>query len=179
MSSSPLTQSSNHQNVKASVEQAINEQIQAEFDSAYLYLAMSAKFNEMGLGGFAHWLRLQWEEETAHALKFYDFLLSRDGKIELGPLKKPEVSFDTPLEAFEQVLAHEQYITGRINELYSLAEEHRDYPLRTLLHWFIDEQVEEEDSARAVIDTLRLIGDSGSNLFLLDRELGARQGEEG
>lgn len=169
--------SKNKPRVHESVEKAINEQIQAEFQSAYLYLGMSAKFNEMGLAGFAHWLRLQWEEETAHALKFYDFLISRDGSIVLGKLDSPKIAFDSPLGAFEQVLAHEQYITGRINDLYDLATKHRDYPLQTLLHWFIDEQVEEEDSARAVIDTLRLIGDTGSNLFLLDRELGARQAE--
>ena len=171
--------SSNAPRVKSEIEKAINEQIQAEFQSAYLYLAMSAQFNEMGLAGFAHWLRLQWEEETEHALKLYDFLISRDGSITLGKIDKPKISFESPLEAFEQVLAHEQYITGRINDLYDLATTHRDYPLQTLLHWFIDEQVEEEDSARAVIDTLRLIGDTGSNLFLLDRELGARPSEEG
>ena len=174
MSSSPASGKS----VNKTVEAAINAQIQAEFQSAYLYLAMSARFNEMGFSGFAHWLRLQWEEETAHALKFYDFLLSRDGTIELASLDKPVIQFKTPLEAFEQVLGHEQYITGRIHELYDLATKNKDYPLQTLLNWFVDEQVEEEDSVRAVIDTLRLIGDSGSNLFLLDRELGARQPEE-
>ena len=174
MSGSPA----NGQTVKNDVEVAINSQIQAEFQSAYLYLAMSARFNEMGLSGFAHWLRMQWEEETVHAMKFYDFLLSRDGTISLGALDKPEISFETPLEAFEQVLHHEQYITGRIHDLYDLATKSRDYPLQSLLNWFVDEQVEEEDSVRAVIDTLRLIGDSGSNLFLLDRELGARQEEE-
>ncbi len=173
MSNSPIPRRS----VKEPVEKAINEQIQAELQSAYLYLAMSARFNEMGLGGFAHWLRLQWEEETVHALKFYDYLLSRDGVVTLGAIEQPEISFKTPLEAFEQVLAHEQYITGRINDLYDMATQNRDYPLQTLLNWFVDEQVEEEDSVRAVIDTLRLIGDSGSNLFLLDRELGGRQPE--
>lgn len=173
-----MSSSSAGKSVHKTVETAINAQIQAEFQSAYLYLAMSARFNEMGFGGFAHWLRLQWEEETAHALKFYDFLLSRDGTIELHALDKPEINFETPLEAFEQVLGHEQYITSRIHELYDLATKNKDYPLQTLLNWFVDEQVEEEDSVRAVIDTLRLIGDSGSNLFLLDRELGARQPEE-
>ncbi|MFK7845151.1 MAG: ferritin [Rhodothermales bacterium] len=173
MSSSPTKKAS----VNTAVEAAINAQIQAEFQSAYIYLAMSAKFNEMGFGGFAHWLRLQWEEETVHALKFYDFLLSRDGSIELDSIEKPEITFETPLEAFEQVLEHEQYITSRIHDLYDLATKNRDYPLQTLLNWFVDEQVEEEDSVRAVIDTLRLIGDSGSNLFLLDRELGSRQAE--
>ena len=161
-----------------SIEEAINAQIQAEFQSAYLYLAMAAQFSNMGLNGFAHWLRLQWQEETVHAMKFYDFLLQRDGQIQLGTLEKPDAKFENALEAFEGVLAHEQYITGRINDLYDLATEKRDYPLQTLLHWFIDEQVEEEDSVRAIIDTLRLIGDTGPNLFLLDRELGARQPEE-
>ena len=171
--------SSSARKLDSSIEAAINAQIQAEFQSAYLYLAMSARFENMNLKGFAHWLRLQWQEETNHAMKFYDFLLQRDGVVELDALTRPEVSFDNPLEAFEEVLAHEQYITGRIHELYDLASEKKDYPLQTLLHWFIDEQVEEEDSARAIIDTLRLIGDAGPNLFLLDRELGARQGEEG
>lgn len=159
------------------VEQALNDQIQAEFQSAYLYLAMSARFETMNLKGFAHWLQLQWQEETMHAMKFYDFLLQRNGTVELKTLEKPETPFKTPLEAFEEVLEHEQYITGRIHSLYDLATEKRDYPLQSLLHWFIDEQVEEEDAARAVIDTLRLIGDEGPNLFLLDRELGARQAE--
>lgn len=159
------------------VEQALNDQIQAEFQSAYLYLAMSARFETMNLKGFAHWLQLQWQEETMHAMKFYDFLLQRNGTVELKTLEKPETPFKTPLEAFEEVLEHEQYITGRIHQLYDLATEKRDYPLQSLLHWFIDEQVEEEDAARAVIDTLHLIGDEGPNLFLLDRELGARQAE--
>lgn len=159
------------------VEQALNDQIQAEFQSAYLYLAMSARFETMNLKGFAHWLQLQWQEETMHAMKFYDFLLQRNGTVELKTLEKPATPFKTPLEAFEEVLEHEQYITGRIHSLYDLATEKRDYPLQSLLHWFIDEQVEEEDAARAVIDTLRLIGDEGPNLFLLDRELGARQAE--
>ena len=163
--------------IDSTVQNAINEQIQAEFQSAYIYLAMSAKFEHMNLKGFAHWLRAQWEEETAHAMKFYDFLLQRDGEIVLKELDKPAVEFSTPLEAFEQVLEHEQYITSRINNLYDLATEKRDYPLQNLLHWFIDEQVEEEDSARSIIDSLKLIGDAGPNLFLLDRELGARQPE--
>jgi ferritin len=158
----------------AAIEKAINDQIQAEFQSAYLYLAMSARFENKNLKGFAHWLRLQWKEETQHAMKFYDFLLQRNGTIELEALEKPTPAFDTPQKVFEQVLEHEQYITGRIHALYDLATEKRDYALQSLLHWFIDEQVEEEDSARAIIDTLQMIGDTPSNLFLLDRELGAR-----
>ena len=159
------------------IQDAINEQIQAEFQSAYIYLAMSAKFEVMSLKGFAHWLREQWREETTHAMKFYDFLLQRDGTIDLKELEKPTIEFSTPLEAFEQVLDHEKYITSRINDLYALATQKRDYPLQNLLQWFIDEQVEEEDSARSIIDSLKLIGGTGPNLFLLDRELGSREAE--
>ena len=167
----------NHRPIDNEVQKAVNDQIQAEFQSAYIYLAMSAKFEHMSLTGFAHWLRTQWQEETAHAMKFYDFLLQRDGEIELKALEKPVADFSTPMEAFELVLAHEQYITSRINDLYDLATSKRDYPLQNLLQWFIDEQVEEEESTRAVLDSLKLIGDSGPNLFLLDRELGNRTAE--
>lgn len=159
------------------VEKALNDQIQAEFESAYLYLQMAAQFEGLGLKGIAHWLRLQWQEETQHALKLYDFTLHRNGQVSLEAIPKPKVKFKSPLEAFEKVLEHEQYITGRINALYEVAREHKDYPLQTLLHWFIDEQVEEEDNARSIIDTLRLIGENGANLYLLDRELGARKAE--
>ncbi len=161
--------------MEAAVQEAINQQIQAEFQSAYIYLAMSAKFERMSLKGFAQWLRMQWQEETNHAMKLYDFMLQRDGVVELGTIEEPVVDFSTPLEAFRLVLEHEQFITSRINNLYHLATQHHDYPLQILLHWFIDEQVEEEDAARSIIDSLELIGETGPNLFLLDRELGSRQ----
>lgn len=157
------------------IQEAINEQIQAEFASAYLYLALSAQVERMNLKGFAHWLRMQWQEETGHAMKFYDFLLQRDGVVELKTLDQPEIEAETPLDVFEAVLAHEQYITRRIHDLYALAVEEHDYSLQTLLHWFIEEQTEEEEAARNIIDNLRLIGDAGSSLFLLDRELSERQ----
>ncbi len=169
--------SSSRTQMAPAVEKALNEQIQAEFESAYLYLQMSAQFEALNLKGFAHWLRLQWEEETMHALKFFDFVLQRNGSITLDAVGKPKSKFKTPGEAFEQVLEHERYITGRINSLYDVAREHKDYPLEMLLHWFINEQVEEEDNARSIIETLKLIGDDGANLYLLDREMGARQGE--
>ncbi len=157
------------------IQDAVNDQIRAEFESAYLYLALSARMEHLNLKGFAHWLRMQWQEETQHALKFFDFLLQRGGDVDLKALARPDVAIKTPLEAFEAVLEHEQYITGRIHNLYALAVKEHDYPLQTLLHWFIDEQTEEEEAARAIIDDLRLIGDAGSSLFLLDRELGQRQ----
>jgi len=161
--------------MNSTILKAVNDQLQAEFESAYLYLAMSAKLEAMNLRGAAMWLRIQWEEETRHALRFFDFLVRRGSTPELMTLAQPECSFDTPAEAFERVLKHEQYITGRINDLYELAREQRDYPLQTLLHWFIDEQVEEEETAQEIIDNLRLIGNDGPGLFVLDRELGQRQ----
>ncbi len=157
---------------------AMNEQIKAELDSAYLYLALSAEMESRNLKGFAHWLRVQWEEELAHGLKLYDFLLQRDAKVELHELEKPKIDPEqTTLEIFTHVLEHEQYITSRINHLYALAQEDQDYGSQTLLHWFIEEQMEEEESAREIMDNLRLVGESGAALFLLDRELGQRTDE--
>ena len=133
------------------IQDAINDQIRAEFESAYFYLALSARMEEFNLKGFAHWLRLQWEEETQHALKFYDFLLHRDGVVELQALAQPDIQINTPLEAFELVLENEQDVTRRIHDLYALAVEERDYAFQTLLQWFIDEQVEEEKSAADLV----------------------------
>ncbi len=165
--------------LKPKVQEAVNEQIKAEFESAYLYLAMSARFEALNLRGFAHWMRVQWQEETGHALKFFDFLIRRGGMPELKALAQPEATFETAHEAFEQVLEHERYITGRIHELYELARREHDYPLQTLLHWFIDEQVEEEEVAQEILDSLQLVEGDGPGLFMLDRELGARKaGEE-
>jgi ferritin len=153
---------------------AVNAQIHAEFSSAYVYLAMSARMEELSLPGFANWLRIQWQEEIVHALKLYDFLIARDGVVSLKGLGTPSAAFETPLEAFESVLKHEQKVTALIHELYAVAIDEKDYPLQSLLQWFIDEQVEEEENARAAIDSLRLVGDSGSGLFMLDREMGTR-----
>jgi ferritin len=161
--------------MKDTVVAAVNEQINAELESAYLYLAMSASMQRKNLPGLAQWLRLQWEEELVHALKFYDFLLQRDAPVELTQLPKPEVNFESALQAFEAVLEHEQYITGRISDLYDLSVKEKDYPLQSLLKWYIDEQVEEEDNARAAIDALRLVEGSGPGLFLFDREMGVRK----
>ncbi len=163
--------------MKKAIVDAINDQIQVELDSAYVYLAMSARMEQLNLPGFAAWLRTQWQEETIHALKFFDFMVQRDAKIELKPLGKPDASFKTPLQAFESVLKHERFVTESIHKLYALAVKEGDYPLQTLLQWFIDEQVEEEDAARAVIDSLKLVGESGPGLFMLDREMGARKPE--
>ena len=160
--------------MKQEVQKAINSQIKAELQSAYIYLAMSARMETFNLPGMATWLKIQWEEELMHAMKFYDFLIQRDALVELLPLDKPDVDFDSALSCFRQVLEHEQLITGKINKLYDLSVTESDYPLQSLLQWFIDEQVEEEDNVRAAIDSLKLVGDSGPGLFMLDREMGSR-----
>jgi ferritin len=159
------------------IQDAINDQIQAELASAYTYLAMSARFDELNLKGFARWLRIQWQEEEAHALKFFEHVLRRGGRVELKAIAAPVLAFKTALEAFEQVLEHERYITRRIHELYDLAVQENDYALRPLLLWFIDEQVEEEESATEIVDTLRRMAESPAGLYVLDRELGRRGGD--
>jgi len=167
-----------HESMKAKVVDAVNSQIQAEFESAYQYLAMSARFEELNLRGAAQWMRTQWQEETVHALKFFDFLIRRGQAPTLKTLSKPKVSFETALEAFEITLEHERKVTRLIHDLYDLAVDEKDYPLRTLLHWFIDEQVEEEEAAEAIIQSLKLAGETGEGLFLVDRELGQRNAVE-
>ncbi len=163
--------------IKQKVQDEINDQIQAEFQSGWLYLAFAAWFEEKNLDGFGHWMRMQWQEEQAHGMKFYDHMLSRGGTIELKELEKPTVSAESVTAVFEKVLDHERYITKRIHSLYDLAKEEDDYPLQTLLHWFIDEQVEEEENAAAILERLKMIGDEGSSLYVLDRELAKRTSE--
>lgn len=160
--------------IKKKVQDEINDQIQAEFQSAYIYLALSAWFESKNLNGFAHWMKVQWKEETDHAMKFYEHLIHRDGEVKLKKIAAPELNIHSAIEVFEQILEQERNITKRIHKLYDLAQKEGDYPLETLLHWFIDEQVEEEEQAREVLDKLKLIGDDGPNLYLLDRELGER-----
>ncbi len=153
-------------------------QMQAEFASAYLYLAMAAFCAQKGLQGMAHWLRLQWQEELKHALKFFDFLLDRGLAPVLETLEQPPAAWESPLHLFEHVLRHEQAVTARIHELYQQAVEVRDYPAQVFLHWFIEEQVEEENQARTIVEQLRLVGQEGVGLYLLDRQLGERGPEE-
>jgi|SRR5699024_2885727 len=164
--------------IKKKIEEAINDQIQAEFQSAYAYLAASAWFEEQNLNGFASWLKAQWEEELEHGMKFYNHLIQRDGRPILQDIKKPAAHFDSPQQAFEKALEQERSITKRIHKMYGLAKEEGDYPLESLLLWFIDEQVEEEDMVQDIIDKLTLIGDDGSGLYLLDREMNERKSGE-
>ena len=157
------------------LEDALNGQSNAEFYSAYLYLAMSAYFQSVNLSGFAHWMRLQAQEELEHAMKFYDYVHERGGRVVLHPVEDPPSKWESPLAAFEQAYRHEQKVTGLINDLYELAEKERDHATKIFLQWFITEQVEEEASASEVVEKLKLLGeDTASGLYILDRELAQR-----
>jgi ferritin len=159
------------------VEEAINEQIKNELYSGYLYLSMSAYFEANNLPGFARWMRLQAEEEQEHALKFFDFVNDRGGRVVLLAIDQPPVEFESALPIFEQTLEHEQKVTSLIHQLYELALAENDYPSQTMLQWFIDEQVEEEKNATQIVDTLKMVGDKGQALIMLDRAL-ARRGKD-
>lgn len=156
------------------IEKAINMQINAEIYSAYLYLAMAAYFDGEGLEGFSNWMKIQAQEEMTHAMKFYRFVFERGKKVELEAIEKPEGKYGSALEVFEAVLKHEQYVTNLINNLYELATEEKDYAFQSMLKWFIDEQVEEEGNAQQIIDQVKLAGEKGPGLFMLDKELGNR-----
>lgn len=156
------------------MEQAYNDQINKELYSAYLYLAIKAKFAEMNLQGFVNWMDVQVQEENAHAMGMYDYLLSRGGTLEFSAIDKPEVKGETPLELFEQILSHEEFVTSRINALMDVAEEVKDRASFSLLNWYIKEQVEEEDNVGGVLATLKLIGDDKKALLMLDKDLAAR-----
>lgn len=160
------------------VEEAMNEQIKNELFSAYQYLSMAAYCESENLPGFAQWMRAQAREETEHAMKFYDFILDRNGRVVLRGVDGPVVEFGSPLEVFEKALEYERKVTAMINDLYGLAVEENDYASQTFLQWFVTEQVEEEKNAGDVVDTLKMIGDGSEALFLLDRELGQRRVEE-
>lgn len=159
------------------MQAAMNRQINAELHSAYLYLAMAAYFEHENLPGFAHWMRLQANEELGHALKFFDFIVERRGRVMLEPVGAVPAEWASSLAVFENALAHERKVTGLIHGLVNLAVEERDHASDSFLQWFVDEQVEEEASADAVVQQLKLAGDSGVALLILDRELGARQAE--
>jgi ferritin len=159
------------------IQDAINEQIKNELYSAHQYLSMSAYCESVTLPGFAHWMRAQAQEEREHAMKFYNFLLSRNGRVILQAMDQPVVEFASPLEVFEQALEQEQKVTAQINELYGLTTNENDYASQVFLQWFLTEQVEEEKNVGDVLETLTMIGNEGEALFLFDRELGKRGNE--
>jgi ferritin len=156
------------------MEKALNTQVNAEMYSAYLYLSMSAYFQSKSLGGFASWMRVQAQEEMVHAMKLYDFINERGGRVTLELIEAPPTEWDSPLATSEAVYEHEQKVTGLINELVELALEKHDHATNIFLQWFVSEQVEEEDSANDVVEKIKLMGDARGGLFMLDRELGQR-----
>jgi len=160
--------------ISDTMQKALNKQINAELYSSYLYLSMAAHFETTGLRGFANWMRVQAQEENAHAMKFFDFILERGGRIELFPIEAPPHEWESPLAVFEAVYVHETKVTGLINDLVDQAIAEKDHATNAILQWFVNEQVEEEASASEVVDRLRLIGDARGGLFMLDRELGGR-----
>jgi len=154
---------------------AMNEQIRREFESAYIYLGMAAYFDAKNLPGFAHWMKIQFEEELAHTFKIYDFVNDRDEAVELGSVEKPSSTYDSPLDAFQAALKHEQYISKSIHDLYDLADEENDHASKQFLHWFIEEQVEEEQNAGEIAETLEMVDNHPQAVLMLDREFAQRQ----
>ena len=158
------------------VQDAINNQIQKEFESAYLYLAMGAHFDANNLPGFAKWMRRQFEEEQGHAFKFYEYVYDQRGEVVLQPIAAPTGKFGKPSEIFQQVLAHEQKVTASIKAIYELALKEGDQATQIRLQWFLTEQVEEEKNAADIIEQLKMAGDLGFGLLFLDQHvLGARK----
>jgi ferritin len=163
--------------LNATIQQALNDQVQKELHSAYIYLSMAAYFESENLPGAAHWMRSQAGEEQEHAMKIFDFIQDRGGRVTLQAIDAPPATFSSPLAVFEASYAHEQKVTKSIHDLYALAVKEADYPTQVMLQWFIDEQVEEEKNASAIMAQLQMVGDSPAALFMIDRQLAARAGE--
>ena len=160
--------------INEKLQEAFNDQINKEFYSEYLYLAMKVYFQELNLQGFVNWFDVQVQEEHAHAMGMLNYLNERGGKIDLRVIEKPELEGTCPLTMFEQVFRHEEYVTSRINHVMDVAEEVKDRAAMHLLDWYIKEQVEEEANVGGVLATLRLIGDDKKALLILDKDLAAR-----
>ena len=159
------------------MQDAINEQINKELFSSYLYLSMAAYFEAKNLSGFGNWMRVQADEEREHAMKFYNFILETGGKVELKAIDAPKTEWNSNLEVVEEVAAHEAKVTASIYALYELALKEKDYPAQMMLQWFITEQVEEEKNAAEIVANLKMIEERGTAVLMLDKQLGKRKGE--
>ena len=153
----------------------LNKQINAELYSHYLYLAIAAYFDSINLSGFANWMKVQAKEEEGHALKIYEHLVTRGGRVKLLQINQPPFEWKTPLEAFEAAYSHEVWVTSNIHRLIGLAEGEKDYATANMLQWFVSEQVEEEASVLNIVQKLRMIGDNLGALLMMDKELGERK----
>ncbi|MGN1375834.1 MAG: ferritin [Prevotella sp.] len=156
------------------VEDALNAQINAELWSAYLYLSMSAYCHSAGQPGMANWFEVQFSEEQDHAKILFNYINSRGGRVTLKPIDAVPTEWNSVLDVFENTLAHEQKVTSLINDLFALTTAENDFATQSMLKWFIDEQVEEEESAQEIIDNIKMIKDNGYGIYMLDKELGAR-----
>ena len=163
--------------VSKSMQDAMNEQINKELFSSYLYLSMAAYFEDKNLPGFGHWMRMQADEEREHAMKFYDFILERGGKVVMKAIDAPKTEWASSLEVAEEVAAHEAKVTASIYALYELALKEKDYPAQVMLQWFISEQGEEEKNAAEIVANLKLIEERGTAVLMLDHRLAKRKDE--
>lgn len=163
--------------ISSKVKQGLNDQINMEFAAGYLYLSMAAFFEDKAFNGFGRWMRLQSDEEKGHAMRLFDYLNDRGGRVELQAIEKPTHEFSSPADAFRQALEHEQKVTSSIHRLYELAHSEKDYATVSMLKWFVDEQVEEERNASDMVDRLEMAGDNPNALLLLDNLAGRRAGE--
>lgn len=157
------------------MEEAINEQIKNELYSAYLYLSMASYFDSINLEGFSHWMKVQAKEEVSHAMKLYDFVFDRGGKVIFKEIPAPPSDFSSPLDVFEKVLQHEKKVTELIEKLYKLSLELNDTACQIMLQWFINEQVEEEKNALKIVERLKMIKESPQGILIIDRELAKRE----
>lgn len=160
--------------ISKKMQDAINEQINRELFSEYLYISMQAWFANQNLDGMANWMDAQGKEERFHAMKFFNYLIERGGKVALKPIDGPQVDFDNPLKAFSQAYKHEQLVTKSINDLMDLAIKENDHAAKSFLQWYVDEQVEEEASVDKIVAQLKMVGDNGHGIMMIDRELGQR-----
>ncbi len=156
------------------MQDALNRHLNQEFFASYLYLSMAAYCDQINLPGFSHWMRIQSQEEYDHAMKLYDFILDRDGQVILAPIAQPHLEFESALDVMEQTLEHERGVSNLIDRLYGLAVEQGDYATQVHLQWFITEQVEEEKIAKDIVEHLKMFGQEGEALLLLDRQLAIR-----
>lgn len=160
------------------LQSALNDQINAELGSAHLYLAMSAYLEAINLQGSAQWMRRQAREEVTHAMKLFDFVVDCDGRVLLQALSEPQAEFASVLDIWESALKQEQGVSARIHALYALAGQEKDYPTQALLQWFVTEQVEEEKTAKTILEQVKQIGPSSSAIYFLDRHLGKEAKEK-
>lgn len=159
----------------ATVQTALNRQVNAELYSAYLYLSMAARFDAANLRGVAHWFKVQAQEETGHAMKFYGYIVERGGRVSLQAIEAPPAEWKTPLAAFEAAYAHEVKVSGLIHGLVALAREKKDFATENFLQWFVAEQVEEEAAADEIVQNLKMIGDATAPLLMYNQVLGQRK----